>query len=107
MLTAVQWVCDRKLRSGKDSFGVDYEWVDGEVVTTLRISPGKRYRMRNLDWIVSGDRYLRRVTFKEMRERYTCRRSSDGTTIITLKAGAVHPWDKASETEESGRRQTE
>jgi hypothetical protein len=71
MLTAVQWVCDPKRRSGKDSFGVEYEWTakTGTILTSLRISPGKRYRMHNLDWIVAGERYLRRVTLREMRER--------------------------------------
>ena len=94
MLTAVQWVRDPRRKSGKDSFGVEYERVDGTVLTALRISPGKRYRMRNLDWIVSGDRFLRRVAFKEMGRLYICKKDDDGKTVITLKPGAAHPWVK-------------
>ncbi|MFI4995761.1 MAG: hypothetical protein ACHQAQ_08260 [Hyphomicrobiales bacterium] len=95
MLTAVQWVLDPKRRSGKDIFGVEYERLDdGTILAALRISPGKRYRMRHLDWIVSGDRFPRRVTLKEMSSLYICKKGADGKTVITLKPGAVHPWEK-------------
>lgn len=88
MLTAVQWVLDPKRRSGKDIFGVEYERLDdGTILTALRISPGKRYRMRHLDWIVSGDRFPRLVTLKEMSSLYICKKGADGKTVITLKPG--------------------
>jgi SAM-dependent methyltransferase len=97
MLTALQWVRDPERASGNDAFGVEYESVQGEVVTTLRISPGKRYRMRGRDWIVEGDRYRRRVTNAEMNRLYTRKLDIDGKYIIRLKPGAAHPWTKAND----------
>jgi hypothetical protein len=97
MLTAVQWVLDTGRANGSDEFGVDYETVLGEVVTTLRISPGKRYRMRGGDWIVEGGRYRRRVTRVEMEQLYTRKLDIDGKYIIRLRPSAAHPWTKASD----------
>jgi hypothetical protein len=47
--------------------------------------------MRTGDWIVSGGRYLRRVTAAEMKERYI-RKVVKGAIVIELRKGHVHPW---------------
>jgi hypothetical protein len=89
MLTAVQWFPEKGRRSGKDRFGIEYE--QGGQLTALRISPGKRYRMRAGDWIVYGGKLLRRVTKVEMQASYT-QKVVNGKTVITLRKDHVHPW---------------
>jgi hypothetical protein len=81
MLTAVQWFPEKGRRSGKDRFGIEYEKGG---LTALRVSPGKRYRMRAGDWIVYGEKLLRRVTDAEMQASYT-RKVINGKTVITLR----------------------
>jgi hypothetical protein len=57
MLIAAPCFPEKGRRSGKDRFGIEQS---GEL-TALRVSPGKRYRIRAGDWIVHGEKLLRRV----------------------------------------------
>jgi hypothetical protein len=92
VFTAVQWFPEPGRTRGSDAYGVEYEEVDGSRLTALRISKGKRYRMRPGDWILAGGKYLRRVTMREMAKVYVMKPIAHGKFAVELKPGKGHPW---------------